>query len=63
MALQIKVKKLLETRTDTPELVESLKALSTFYGENTPAARRGATACPAHAFLPHSCTLQAYAQQ
>jgi hypothetical protein len=39
--LQRKVKKLLETRTDAPELIESLKALSTFYGENTPAARRG----------------------
>ena len=36
------VKKILETRVDAPELVDALKALSTFYGDNTPAARRGA---------------------
>eukprot|EP00232_Nephroselmis_pyriformis_P023605 CAMPEP_0182872834 /NCGR_PEP_ID=MMETSP0034_2-20130328/11959_1 /TAXON_ID=156128 /ORGANISM="Nephroselmis pyriformis, Strain CCMP717" /LENGTH=312 /DNA_ID=CAMNT_0025005447 /DNA_START=10 /DNA_END=945 /DNA_ORIENTATION=+ len=36
-----KVKKILETRTDSPEIVASLKALSTVYTENTPTARRG----------------------
>lgn len=40
------VKKILETRVDAPELVEALKALSTFYGDNTPAARRGAHSAP-----------------
>ena len=38
-----KVKKVLETRADTPETIACLKGLSEFYGENTPAARRGAT--------------------
>ena len=37
-----KVKKVLETRADTPETIACLKGLSEFYGENTPAARRGA---------------------
>ena len=32
---------ILETRTDSPEIVASLKALSTVYTENTPTARRG----------------------
>ena len=36
------VKKVVETRTDAPELIESFKALSKFFPENTPAARRGA---------------------
>jgi hypothetical protein len=45
-----KVKKVLETRTDAPELLDSLKALSGFFAENTPAARRGAR-CPPCAFL------------
>lgn len=42
--LSRKVKKVLDTRVDAPDLVDALKALSTFYGDNTPAARRGA--CP-----------------
>ncbi|GLC43979.1 hypothetical protein PLESTB_000216400 [Pleodorina starrii] len=36
-----KVKKVLEIKTDSPELLSSLQTLSSFYGENTPAARRG----------------------
>ena len=36
-----KVKKVLETRVDAPEIVNCLKGLSEFYGDNTPAARRG----------------------
>ncbi|CAA7403920.1 unnamed protein product [Spirodela intermedia] len=40
--LSRKLRKVLnETRTDSPELLASLEALSSFYGENTPAARRG----------------------
>jgi len=39
-----KVKKVLETRVDDPEIVPCLKTLSDFYPENTPAARRGARA-------------------
>jgi hypothetical protein len=35
-----KLKKVLETRTDSPELLASLATLSTFYGENTLHARR-----------------------
>ena len=37
-----KVKKVLDTRLDAPEVLDSLKALSEFFPENTPAARRGA---------------------
>ncbi|PNW74161.1 hypothetical protein CHLRE_13g587750v5 [Chlamydomonas reinhardtii] len=36
-----KVKKVLEIKTETPELLSSLQTLSTFYTDNTPAARRG----------------------
>ncbi|KAG2497264.1 hypothetical protein HYH03_004848 [Edaphochlamys debaryana] len=36
-----KVKKVLEIKTEAPELLSSLQTLSSFYGENTPAARRG----------------------
>lgn len=40
--LSRKLRKVLnETRTDSPELLASLEALSSFYEENTPAARRG----------------------
>nr|CAB3496607.1 unnamed protein product [Digitaria exilis] len=35
-----KLKKVLETRTDSPDLLASLGALSTFYVQNTPQARR-----------------------
>lgn len=35
-----KLKKVLETRTDSPDLQASLGALSTFYEHNTPQARR-----------------------
>jgi hypothetical protein len=45
-----KVKKVLETRTDAPEVLDSLKALSGFFAENTPAARRGAFRRP----CPHA---------
>ncbi|KAJ0970970.1 hypothetical protein J5N97_018929 [Dioscorea zingiberensis] len=38
--LSRKLKKVLETRTDSPDLLDSLSALSTFYGDNTPQARR-----------------------
>lgn len=38
--LSRKLKKVLECRTDTPDLVASLNALSSFYDENTPHARR-----------------------
>ena len=52
--LSRKVKKLLETRVDAPDLADALKALSTFYDDNTPAARRGAchVTCEACSFLP-----------
>ncbi|KAL6778946.1 COG6 [Auxenochlorella protothecoides x Auxenochlorella symbiontica] len=36
-----KVKKILDTRTDTPDLRACLESLSDLYPENTPAARRG----------------------
>ena len=37
-----KVKRMVELRSDAPELAESLRILSTFYGEdNSPEARRG----------------------
>jgi hypothetical protein len=39
-----KVKKVLDTRLDAPEVLDSLKALSEFFPENTPAARRGTRA-------------------
>ncbi|GAB4822825.1 hypothetical protein N2152v2_009871 [Parachlorella kessleri] len=35
-----KVKKILDTKTEAPEIVGSLSTLSSFYAENTPAARR-----------------------
>ncbi|XP_072955670.1 conserved oligomeric Golgi complex subunit 6 [Typha angustifolia] len=35
-----RLKKVVETRTDNPDLVASLATLSTFYGDNTPQARR-----------------------
>mmetsp|Transcript_20960 Transcript_20960/g.45865 ORF Transcript_20960/g.45865 Transcript_20960/m.45865 type:complete len:707 (+) Transcript_20960:171-2291(+) len=35
-----KVKKILEIKTEAPDLISSLTSLSTFYEENTPAARR-----------------------
>jgi hypothetical protein len=35
-----KLKKVLEMRTDSPDLLASLGALSTFYMQNTPQARR-----------------------
>ncbi|KAH9739614.1 Conserved oligomeric Golgi complex subunit 6 [Citrus sinensis] len=38
--LSRKLKKVLESRTETPDLLASLKTLSTFYEENTPHARR-----------------------
>lgn len=38
--LSRKLKKVLETRTDSPDLLDSLATLSTFYSENTPPARR-----------------------
>ncbi|OIT39545.1 PREDICTED: conserved oligomeric Golgi complex subunit 6 [Nicotiana attenuata] len=38
--LSRKLKKVLETRTDTPDLLASLNTLSTFYTENTPHSRR-----------------------
>ncbi|KAH7687077.1 Conserved oligomeric Golgi complex subunit 6 protein [Dioscorea alata] len=38
--LSRKLKKVLETRTDSPDLLDSLAALSTFYGDNTPQSRR-----------------------
>ena len=48
-----KVKKVLETRTDAPEVLDSLKALSGFFAENTPAARRGASRSQAR--NTHAC--------
>ena len=36
-----KVKKVLETPVDSPEILSCLRSLSDFYPENTPAARRG----------------------
>ncbi|KAA8521078.1 hypothetical protein F0562_011769 [Nyssa sinensis] len=38
--LSRKLKKVLETRTDSPDLLASLNTLSTFYTDNTPYARR-----------------------
>ncbi|GAB2285196.1 Golgi transport complex subunit 6 [Dionaea muscipula] len=38
--LSRKLKKVLESRTDSPELLASLDTLSSFYAENTPQARR-----------------------
>ncbi|KAK4490856.1 hypothetical protein RD792_001571 [Penstemon davidsonii] len=38
--LSRKLKKVLDTRTDTPDLLASLNTLSTFYSDNTPQARR-----------------------
>ncbi|KAA3469306.1 conserved oligomeric Golgi complex subunit 6 isoform X2 [Gossypium australe] len=38
--LSRKLKKVLECRTDTPEVLASLNTLSTFYTENTPQVRR-----------------------
>ncbi|CAK7340516.1 unnamed protein product [Dovyalis caffra] len=38
--LSRKLKKVLECRTDSPDLVASLNTLSTFYNENTPQSRR-----------------------
>ncbi|KAL6556472.1 Golgi transport complex subunit 6 [Orobanche gracilis] len=38
--LSRKLKKVLDTRTDTPDLLASLNTLSRFYSENTPRARR-----------------------
>lgn len=38
--LSRKLKKVLETRTDTPDLLASLNTLSSFYSENTPHGRR-----------------------
>ncbi|KAH0645581.1 hypothetical protein KY290_034361 [Solanum tuberosum] len=38
--LSRKLKKVLETRTDTPDLLASLNTLSEFYTENTPHSRR-----------------------
>ncbi|XP_077253885.1 oligomeric golgi complex subunit [Tasmannia lanceolata] len=38
--LSRKLKKVLESRTDSPDLLASLNTLSTFYTENTPQARR-----------------------
>ncbi|KAL9424799.1 hypothetical protein AB3S75_031839 [Citrus x aurantiifolia] len=38
--LSRKLKKVLESRTETPDLLASLKTLSTFYEDNTPHARR-----------------------
>lgn len=38
--LSRKLKKVLECRTESPDLLSSLNTLSTFYSENTPQARR-----------------------
>ncbi|MED6210434.1 Golgi transport complex subunit 6 [Stylosanthes scabra] len=38
--LSRKLKKVLESRTDTPDLLSSLNTLSSFYEENTPQSRR-----------------------
>ncbi|XP_028550778.1 conserved oligomeric Golgi complex subunit 6-like [Dendrobium catenatum] len=38
--LSRKLKKVLATRTDSPDLLDSLGTLSTFYTDNTPQARR-----------------------
>ncbi|GFZ16303.1 hypothetical protein Acr_25g0007120 [Actinidia rufa] len=38
--LSRKLKKVLDTRTDTPDLVASLSTLSDFYADNNPHARR-----------------------
>lgn len=38
--LSRKLKKVLETRTDSPDLLASLNTLSTFYTDNNPQARR-----------------------
>ncbi|KAI4314617.1 hypothetical protein L6164_027505 [Bauhinia variegata] len=38
--LSRKLKKVLESRTDTPDLLSSLNALSSFYTDNTPQSRR-----------------------
>lgn len=38
--LSRKLKKVLESRTDSPDMVASLNTLSMFYTENTPHARR-----------------------
>ncbi|KAK3435184.1 conserved oligomeric Golgi complex subunit 6 [Eucalyptus grandis] len=38
--LSRKLKKVLESRTDTPDVLGSLNTLSTFYADNTPQARR-----------------------
>lgn len=38
--LSRKLKKVLETRHDSPDLLASLNTLSTFYAENTPHDRR-----------------------
>ncbi|PIN02092.1 hypothetical protein CDL12_25399 [Handroanthus impetiginosus] len=38
--LSRKLKKVLDTRTDTPDLLASLNTLSSFYSENNPQARR-----------------------
>ncbi|KAL1831456.1 hypothetical protein DCAR_0101431 [Daucus carota subsp. sativus] len=38
--LSRKLKKVLETRTDTPDLLASLNTLSSFYTDNSPVARR-----------------------
>ncbi|KAG6519402.1 hypothetical protein ZIOFF_022895 [Zingiber officinale] len=38
--LSRKLRKVLETRTDSPDLLSSLGTLSTFYSDNTPQARR-----------------------
>ena len=46
-----KVKKVLETRVDSPEIISCLKGLSEFYDENTPAARRGACVCAVVGFF------------
>ena len=52
-----KVKKVLETRADTPETIACLKGLSEFYGENTPAARRGARSHHSASNLHHVSSL------
>lgn len=38
--LSRKLKKVLDSRTDSPDLLSSLNTLSTFYTENTPQGRR-----------------------
>lgn len=38
--LSRKLKKVLESRTDTPDVLNSLNTLSTFYTDNTPQSRR-----------------------